>query len=263
MPGEVGDGVEPGVADPGRVGPPLDVDEVARFAPAPDDRVERRAGRHPVGVARVAGVGGQVGALQEVAREPLPLAVAGRAEHHGLPVARGVGAVGRHHRGTHADRRGLGAAVQHGVQREAHHLRDHVEHRDRDHGAVPGALPVVQRGEHRGVGVERRADVGDGYPRLRGRPGQAGDRAGPALGLHEQVVGALVVQRSAGAVPGDVDDDQPGVPLGQVGRGEAEAAERARRQVADQHVGPAEQAGEHLGVGRFGQVRAPPTPCRG
>ena len=139
-------------------------------------------------------------------------------------------------------------------EREAHHLGDDVEHRDRDHGAVPGALPVVQRGEHRGVGVERRADVGDGYTRLRGRPGQAGDRAGPALGLHEQVVGALVVQRSAGAVPGDVDDDQPRVPLGQVGRGEAEAAERARRQVADQHVGPAEQAGEHLGVGRFGQV---------
>ena len=73
---------------------------------------------------------------------------------------------------SHAEGDRLLPRVQHLVEREPHHLRHHVEHRDRDDRAPAGPLAVVQGGEHAGVGVERRADVGDRDP------GSAGARAG-------------------------------------------------------------------------------------
>ena len=64
-----------------------------------------------------------------------------------------------------------------------------------------------------------------------------------------------MVERAAPAVAGDVGHNQPRVPFGQDLGGEPEAAERTGSEVADQHIGALEQAGEHVEVGRFGQVQ--------
>jgi hypothetical protein len=252
--GQVPHPVQAGVADPGLVGAALDVGQVARRAPGPENLIEFGAVPHAVAVVRVPRVLSEIGTAEQIPRQPPPLAVARGAEDGRLPVGGRVGAVGRDHRRSHPDRLELLPRVQHLVEREPHHLRHHVQHRDWYDRAPAGPFPFVQGGEHAGVGVQGCADVGDRYAGLGRLPRAPGDRAGSALGLHEQVIGALVVERTAPAVAGDVDHDQPRVARGEhLGR-EPETAERTGSEVADQDIGALEQGGEHVEVRRLGQV---------
>ena len=127
-------------------------------------------------------------------------------------------------------------------QRHGHPFGHRREQRHRDGAAFAGLLARDQRLEHGGVGVHAGADVGrrdaDPARRMLG----AGDRGQPALGLHQQIVGAAVLVGAVIAVARDVDRDQPLVLGAHRGRAEARALGRAGRQVLDQHVGLADQA---------------------
>ncbi len=72
---------------PGLVGDLLDVREIVLRAPGSDRLVEDLAVRAPAGVGGESRVVGQVGAVDDLPGDPLPLPVVGGAEHHGLPVA--------------------------------------------------------------------------------------------------------------------------------------------------------------------------------
>ncbi len=144
--------------------------------------------------------------------------------------------------------------MQNLVEGETHHLADDVEHRNGNYGPPPGPLAVIKGREHRGEGVQRGADVGDRDAGLGGLAGTSGDRARPTLGLHEQVVGTLVIERAPGAVPGDVDHDQSRMLLDESGRREPEPPESTRCQIADHNVGQFQESGKQRPVLRDAQV---------
>ena len=154
----------------------------------------------------------------------------------------GIDAIGRDERMGEAEPRPFIGRVVHGEQRHGHPFGHRGEQRDRDGAALAGLLPRQQRLEHGGMGVHAGADVGrrdaDPARRMLG----AGDRGQPALGLHQQVVGAAVLVGSVIAVARDVDRDQPLVCGPHRGRAEARAVGGAGREVLDQHVGLADQA---------------------
>jgi len=85
------------------------------------------ARRDTVLVASEPVVGDEVRALQEVACQPAPLPITGRAQDDGLPVGGVVRAVRSDHGRPHPGRFWLLAAVDDLVQLGAHHLADHVE----------------------------------------------------------------------------------------------------------------------------------------
>ncbi len=88
------------IADARGVGGLLDMREIMPGTPALDGLVELLAVAAAIGVGGVPRVVGQVGPLDDLAREPLPLAIVGGAEHHRLLVGGREGAVRRDRRGS-------------------------------------------------------------------------------------------------------------------------------------------------------------------
>lgn len=137
-------------------------------------------------------------------------------------------------------RRGF-ASMHPMVQWMPHPLGQRLQHRDLHRPAEPGGRAPQQRREHPREGVHRRRDVGGGHTRLHRLPGRAGDGDQARLALHEHVVGPLVCVRPVGAVPGDVDGDQPRV-RGAERRGvQTEPGGRALGEVLYEHVGVGDQ----------------------
>jgi len=129
-----------------------------------------------VGVARVVGIGGQLGAAQEALAEECPLALVLDGHHHDPAVA-GLERAVRVDRGVRGagPRRGRRTLVR-VVQREAHPLHRGFQHGHVDHGAAPGAAPLQQRGQHSRVGVHAGGDVGHRDADLGRLPRRTGDR---------------------------------------------------------------------------------------
>ena len=163
--------VQPSVPDPGRVGPTLNIGQIPLRAPPADDLVQFVAMSDPIVVAPVSRFLRQIGPLEQIHCGTAPFAIAGGAEHGSLPVCGRIGALRSDHRRTHADGLGFGAGMDHLVQRETHHLGDHIEHRDGNQRALPGALTAVERGEDSGTGVERGPDIGNRNSGFGGAPG--------------------------------------------------------------------------------------------
>ena len=130
----------------------------------------------------------------------------------------------------------------------AHHVGHHVEQAHPDggcgtFGAGPGENSSARIDSAAYSPVVKSAMAGPG---LAGMPGIPGDRARPALGLHQQVVGALVRDRPAGSVAVDLDGDHVGVPHGEVVGRKAHPRGRSRREVGHQRVGAVEQPVQHV-----------------
>ncbi len=203
----------------------------------------------PVGVAAEPGIGEQVRAAQDVLAQHRPFTLVLDAQEH-LAVlgreraVRGDGGV------PGAGPRRWPVTVHAVVERLAHPLAERVQHGDLDAGPPAGPLPLVQRGEHAGVGVHARGDVGDGNAGLGRLALRAGHREQAGLALHEQVVGLLLGVRAVRAIARDRAGDQPRVAPGQFIRAQAQPLGRPGGQVLHEHVGPAEQRVQHRPVRR-------------
>src|SRR4051794_26668446 len=89
-------GVVARVADPGLVGHLLDLGEIMLCTPGSDRLVEDLTVRASAGIGGETRVLGEVGTVDDLPGDPLPLPVVGGAEHHGLPVPGRECPVGRH-----------------------------------------------------------------------------------------------------------------------------------------------------------------------
>ena len=203
-----------------------------------------------MGVAgRVAGetlVGRELRAFQHVGAEAFPFALVLDRQRQYL-AGRGA------HRAVRGDRRVARArpdrvrpAVVAVQVREAHPLAERLQHGDLERLSLAGPGPLVQRGEHPGVGVHPGRDVRDGDPGLGRVLGRTGDRDEPRFALDEQVVGLAVGVRPARAVPGDVARDEAGLSLDELGGRDPEAFGSRRREVLYDDVGACDQPLERV-----------------
>ena len=116
---------------------------------------------------------------------------------------------------------------------------------------MAGPLAPEQGREDSRVGVHASRYVRDRVASLRRNFGRAGNGDEAGLALDEQVIGFLVPVGARRTVARDVADYEPGTPLSQSLRPEAEPSGRARREVLDEDVGPLEQAVEDLAGSSF------------
>ena len=205
-----------------------------------EDRGQLVVVRDPGRVGREPLIGDQVRAAQDPLAQHHPLALVLDAQEHLATLGR-VGPV-RGDRGVPRPgaRRGP-AAVDAVVVGLAHPFAQRVEHGHLEAAAPPGPLPLVQRGQHAGVGVHPGRDVGHrdaGLGRLVRRPG---DGQQPGLALHQQVVGLLAGVRAVRAIPRDRAADQPRITGGELLRrpGRAARPRRARGSARTRPRGPA------------------------
>src|SRR5690606_25407114 len=110
-----------------------------------------------------------------------------------------------------------------------------------DDRAAPGALPLVQGGQHPGDAVARREDVGDRQADLARRARRPRHAHDARLALHDRVVAGAAALRPVVPEPGDRQDDEAGVQLVQPPDREAEPVEDARPEVLHEHVGVPDQ----------------------
>jgi hypothetical protein len=113
---------------------------------------------------------------------------------------------------------------------------------DHDGAAFAGPLAGVEGLQDRLMGGHAGGNVADGDADPRRSLGRAVDAGEARFRLHQQVVGLLVAVGTLLPVARDRADDQTRVLLPQVLDGEAEACERARRQVLDEDVGLGQHA---------------------
>ena len=185
---------------------------------------------------------------QHLARQTPELFVVLHRDQDLGAAARGKGAIGSDGRMGEADARPFVSGVLEMEQRHRHPVGHAVEQRYLDRASLAGALAQEQRFEDGGVRVEPGGDVAgrdaDASRTLRA----AGDRSEPALGLHQQVVGAAVAVGTTLAVARDVAGDEARVAAPQLLGAEARAGGRAGRQVLHEDVGAREQAVEQRAV---------------
>ncbi len=152
-----------------------------------------------VGDARI---GRQIGLVQHLGAERLPLALALDRDQDVLAVLRGEHAVGRD-RGmaqAHPLRRIAGFGIE---QRHGAPVRHHVEHGDADVTALAGAPARDQRFQDRRMRGGAGRDVDDRHADARGAVRVAGDRGKAALGLDQQIIGLAVRVGAFVAIAGD------------------------------------------------------------
>ena len=147
-----------------------------------------------------------------------------------------------------------GRVAQRGLNRDAAGPDAFGQERRRDVGALPGALPPIQRRHDRGVDADGRGVIAAACDRQgRRSAGIARQRQQAAAGpVGRDVESRQVGVRSLFAVAGEVGVDQPGIPRRDVLVFELEALARGMRRVDDHDVGPFDQPLENLHrVGRF------------
>src|SRR3954454_74322 len=211
-----------------------------------DRDVDRLAVADPRDVGRELGIGGQVRPVEDIRRESRPLAIVLDAEDHLVPISGRVGVVRRDDGMRRAGPRWVLARVLGDVQRVTHPLDKRVEHRDLEGRGLTGAVPVDEGREDVAGGIHPGGDVGDRDAGLGRVVGCAGDGHEAGLALHEQVVGALVPERTGRAVAGHrAHDESRAAGAQQVGT-ETEPLDRARAEVVQEDVRLLEQPVEHV-----------------
>ena len=83
------------------------------------------------------------------------------------------------------------------------------------------------------------------------------------LGLHQQVVGFLIAIGAVGAVAGDAAPDEARMARGELVVAEAEAFDRAGREVVHEDVGARDESRAHVAVALASSDRARCCACRG
>ena len=198
----------------------------------------------------VGGEAGGVGVQPELGAQPPPQPLAAAGQLHAAAAGAVEQAVGGDggvvvalpagHLPAHGVRRPLVGvhADDGGQQRRAHHL------------AAAGALALEQRGQHAVRAVHAGQQVADrDADLLRVLGAGPGHRHQAGLALGDLVVAGPAALGAVVPEPGDRQGDQPRVELGQHVGAEAEPVQGAGAEVLHEHVGPAQQLGEHRLVG--------------
>ena len=125
------------VSDPRLVGHLLDLGEIVLCTPGSDGLFEDLSVRAPAGIGGETRVVGEVGPVDDLRGDPLPLPVVGGAEHHGLPVAGRERPVRRDRGRADPERLLVDAGVLGVGQLIAHHVGHALEQAQSDRGCGP------------------------------------------------------------------------------------------------------------------------------
>ena len=173
-----------------------------------------------------------------------PFGVILDGDHHGAPVARGVGAVGGDRSVVEAGLLGDLTSVLLEEEGNGHPIGNGFEKRDGNMTPAASALALEQSFEDPKVSVQAGTDVTDGNADFRRAGGITGDGEDAGFGLNQVVIGAHAGVLAGLAVAADGAGNQSGIRFAEFCETQARAVQSPRREVLHENVRPPKHGAE-------------------
>src|SRR5262249_14922942 len=179
-----------------------------------------------------------------------PDALGGAADHH-VAVLGLEALIGRVLAMARAHARGLDVISEPARARPRGEGHRRLEERALDLLSLPGALPLVEGGEHALGAPHARAEIADGQAHRGGRAvGLARDVHDPAHALSDEIEATLLAIGAVGAEAGELGVDEARIGLPECLVAEPRALHDGGAVVLHEHVGPRNQLEEDLPAAR-------------